>query len=247
LLKTGLCRAYEWLVFLLGAVYFVTAGVLFSLFALLVKPFVKRRTAQHLGRYGMHLLTRIFFAGLRHSGLVIADFDALDKLRDEEGVILAPNHPCLMDALFITSKLSNVVCVMKGSISGNPIFFGAASLGEFIRSDTPMRFMQLCQRALSEGGQLLLFPEGTRTVTRTVNPFKGGFALLAQKTGAPIQTLFIEANTDFLGKRWFLFKKPDFPLVYRITLGKKFYVDAGCGHKQFTIELQQYFKKHLSK
>lgn len=245
-LSAWLKWCYEWLVFLLGAVYFVSSGVLFSCISIVLKPVLSRKRAQFFGRYGMHLLTAVFFFGLKKTGLVQIDFKEMESLKDEKGIILAPNHPCLMDALFVTSVLSNVVCVMKGSIISNPMFFGAAYLGEFIRGDNPLSFIHLSKEALDNGAQLLLFPEGTRTVNDPVNPFKGGFSLLAQKTGAPVQTLIIETENKFLGKKWFLLQKPDFPLIYRVKLGRRFLVGKHIKHKQFTKDLENYFRTCLS-
>ena len=237
---------YEWLVAISGAVYFFSTGLLLSLLGLLVKPFLSKHQAHRIARLSMHYVTRIFFAGLELSGIVQVDFQALDKLYNERGIIITPNHPCLMDALFITSRLPNVVCVMKASVISNPVFFGVASLGGFIRSDSPTHFVQQCQEALDDGAQLLLFPEGTRTITETVNVFKGGFALIAKKTGAPIQTVFIYANTSFLGKHWAFWKKPPFPLIYRIVPSERFHVKQNQDHRAFTLALENYFKSHLA-
>ena len=52
------------------------------------------------------------------------------------------------------------------------------------------------------GDNLLIFPEGTRTVQTPVNPFKMGFALMATLADAPIQTVFVEMSYLYLGKRW---------------------------------------------
>lgn len=236
---------YEWLVTLSGAAFFLFSGLMMSLLSLFFKPFLRPRQAHWLGRYGMHYLTKMFFAGLRLSGLVRVDFNELDRLREERSLIIAPNHPCLMDALFVSSRLPNVVCVMKASIISNPVLFGCASLGGFIRSDSPRRFVQQCQDALDDGAQLLLFPEGTRTVVEPVNDFKGGFSLVASKTGVPVQTVFIQANTPFLGKYWRIWKKPTFPLLYRISLGERFQVDKDQDHRAFTARLENYFKSRL--
>lgn len=237
---------YEWFVAISGAVYFFCAGLIFSLLGLIVKPFLNKHQAHRAARLSMHYLTRLFFAGLQRSGIVHIDCQELDKLYHEHGIIITPNHSSLMDVLFITSRLPNVVCVMKASVISNPVFFGVASLGGFIRSDSPTHFVQQCHEALDEGAQLLLFPEGTRTVTETVNTFKGGFALIAKITGAPIQTVFIEANTRFLGKHWPVWKKPPFPLIYRILPGERFLVKQDQDHKVFTIKLENYFKRHLA-
>jgi 1-acyl-sn-glycerol-3-phosphate acyltransferase len=236
---------YEWFVTLCGAVFFIFSGLFLSLIGLCLKPFLNRAQAQRYGRYGMHYASKFLFAGLDISGLVQTDFTELDRMRHEQGVIITPNHPCIMDALFISSRLPNVVCVMKASILSNPIFFGCASLGGFISSDSPIRFVEQCQEALAEGAQLLLFPEGTRTVNGKLNPFKGGFSLIARKTGAPVQAVFIEANTNFLGKNWPLWKKPEFPLIYRATLAERFIVESSQDHRSFTKKLEKYFKNHL--
>lgn len=240
-----LSYCYEWLVFLLGAIYFVFGGMLLSILSLCFKPFINRHQAHYLGRYGMHYLTWLFFSGLQLSRLVKVDFTELDQLRNDHSLIIAPNHPCLMDAIFISSRLPNIVCAMKGSVLGNPVFYGAATSGDFIRSDHPLQFIQQCKTALKQGDQLVLFPEGTRTLGALVNPFKGGLTLIAQQTGAPIQTVFIETNNLFLSKTWHVWNKPDFPLIYKIKLGQRFHVDKQLDHKTFTRQLENYFNDSL--
>jgi 1-acyl-sn-glycerol-3-phosphate acyltransferase len=80
-----------------------------------------------------------------------------------------------------------------------------------------------CLRA---GNQLLMFPEGTRTRKKSSCRFKGGYALIAKTAGVPVQTVFIETNSKFLGKGWPLYRKPAFPLIYRVRLGQRFEVDG---------------------
>ena len=150
---------YEWLIFLVGALYFLFLGVLLSFLGLCLMPFLSKRQEHWSGRKGVHYFSRLFFAVLSLSGVVKVDCSELEQLRDEQGIILAPNHPCLMDALFVASRMTNVVCVMKSSILYNPVFFGGAALSGFIQSDYPLRFVHQCQEALRSGGQLLLFPE----------------------------------------------------------------------------------------
>lgn len=247
IVRKGLRYFYEWLVTLSGAIYFLFGGLLLSVLSLCFKPFISQQHAHYLGRYGMHYLTWLFFAGLQLTGLVKVDFKELDQLRNDHGLIIAPNHPCLMDAVFISSRLPNLVCVMKAAVLSNPVFFGAATSGDFIRSDHPLQFVQQAKAALKQGDQLLLFPEGTRTCNATVNAFKGGLALIAQQSGATIQTVFIVTNNQFLSKGWTVWKKPVFPLVYKIRLGQRFQVEKQQNHKAFTQQLQNYFTENLGK
>ena len=235
----------EWVFTVFAASYFVVWGLVLSLVCLCVRPFLSQRQAHRIARFSMHYLLRSYFAALGLSGLFKVDCSALESLRNERGMIIIANHPCLMDALFVNSRLPNAVSVMKSSVLHNPILFGGAWLGGYIRTDSLARFVAQCERTLGDGGQLLFFPEGTRSMVEPVNTFKEGFALIAQKTGAPIQTVFVNANTSFLSKDWPILKKPPFPLKYRVTLGDRFYMEKGQSPKAFTTRMETYFRGHL--
>jgi 1-acyl-sn-glycerol-3-phosphate acyltransferase len=97
---------------------------------------------------------------------------------------------------------------------------------------------------LAAGIWVLIFPEGTRTVTPPVNEFKAGYGLIAKKAGAPIQTVFIDTNCRFLGKGWPLFKLPEFPLIYRVELGKRF--EAQDDVKGLIAGMEEYYRQHPS-
>jgi len=58
-----------------------------------------------------------------------------------------------------------------------------------------------------------------------------------------VQTVFIESNSPFLGKGWPLFRRPAFPLVYRVRLGRRMTV-SGDIHG-FVDELHAYFQQEL--
>ncbi|MHB1237871.1 MAG: 1-acyl-sn-glycerol-3-phosphate acyltransferase, partial [Gallionella sp.] len=68
--------------------------------------------------------------------------------------------------------------------------------------------------------------------------------LIARRAGVPVQTVFIEYSSAFLGKGWPLWKKPQFPLTFRVTLGKRFVV--GEDTKSFVDELENYFREQLA-
>jgi 1-acyl-sn-glycerol-3-phosphate acyltransferase len=236
--------AYEYLVLYAGLLFFGLLCLAWSLPATVLAPLLPRRIGAPLGQFVIMAVFRAFIFVLNASGIVKCDLRALDALRHERSVIIAPNHPSLIDVVLIASRLPHVVCIMKADIWDNPLLGGGARLAGYIRNDSPASMVRLAAAATRNGSQLLVFPEGTRTVLSPINDFKGGFGLIAKTAGVPIQTVFIEANSPFLGKGWPLFKKPDFPLVYRARLGQRFEVHGDV--KTFVAELEDYYRQQLN-
>lgn len=237
--------AYQYVVIVFALAYLVFFGCLLTLLGGLFSPFSQIQRLQRWARQLLQWLLKIFFTILKFSGLLCLDASAIDALQGQKNLVIIANHPCLMDALFFSSRLPNVVAVMKSAILKNPVFYGAAILAGFIRSDSPRKFMETCKDTIESEAQLLFFPEGTRTKTREVNVFKGGFALLAKESGVSVQTVFIGANTDFLSKGWPLWRKPKFPLKYQLSLGERFEIDHSADHKQFSRKMEAYFKDKI--
>jgi 1-acyl-sn-glycerol-3-phosphate acyltransferase len=139
--------------------------------------------------------------------------------------------------------LPQVGCAIKAELWDNVFLGGGARLAGFIRNDTPTTFIREAERQLRAGQHILIFPDGTRTASHTIGEFKSGFALIAKRAGAPIQTVIIESNSRFLGKGWPLFRRPAFPLVYHMRLGRRLAVD--CEVHGFGRDLRDYFGREL--
>lgn len=236
--------AYEYIVFYFGYLYFGTGCALVSLVSTVLHPLLPARFGVPLGRWMTGVHFRGFLALLRASGLVRIDLAALDQLRCERSIIIAPNHPSLLDAVFIISRLPQTACIMKAEIWDSFFLGGGARLSGYIRNDAPINLVRQSVDELRAGHPLLLFPEGTRTRAAAVNAFKGGFALMAKKSGAAVQTVFIETDSAFLCKGWPPLKKPDFPLFYRARLGVRFTAESDV--KAFVSKLENYYRQELS-
>ena len=233
---------YEYFVLYGGLLFFALICLAWSLPAGVLRHLLPRRIGERIGQYAIMLVFRTYLLVVRASGLVKCDLSELDVLRGES-LIITTNHPALIDVVLIGSRLPRIVCVLKANLLDNPLLGGGASMAGYIRNDSTGNLIRRAAAATREGSQLLIFPEGTRTVMHPINPFKGGFGLVAQKAGVPIQTAFIETNSPFLGKGWPLWKKPVFPLVYRVRLGKRF--DASGDVKTFVANLEEYFRQEL--
>jgi 1-acyl-sn-glycerol-3-phosphate acyltransferase len=185
----------------------------------------------------LHLLK--FFCSVR------LDLSELKSLRRQQPLIVVANHPSLLDAVILLSCLPHGVCVMKSELQNTLLFGPASRLSGYITNTDSMKLIKQACKDLTEGAQLLIFPEGTRTLTRPVNLFGKTTALIASRSGLPIQTVFIEfsAPTPYLGKKWPVFRKPALPLQISVRLGQKF--NASGDVVALTQQLETYYQQHL--
>ena len=234
---------YDYLVLYLGLAWLGLLCLTWAPLAIIVYPLLSERRGRALGRRVITTGFRVYLASLSASRRCSFDLTALDALRDEPSLIIAPNHPSLLDAVMVISRLPNVACVLKAELMDN-IFLGAgARLARYICNEPVRRMMQLATEDFACGSHLLLFPEGTRTTSCPINPLKGSVGLIARRAQVPVQTLLIETDTRYLSKGWSLFRKPVMPIHYRVRLGRRF--DPPQNAQIFMAELTHYFAHEL--
>jgi 1-acyl-sn-glycerol-3-phosphate acyltransferase len=242
--KTAVSAVREYFWFYIALLYFGGAGLLHAVVSSVLYVALPRRVGARLGRYSIGAGFRSFLWLLQATGLAKLDLSALDALRGERGLLIAPNHPSLLDAVLVIARVPEVGCIMKATVQGNFVLGAGARLADYIRNDSGKGMVRLAAQQLREGEPLLVFPEGTRTRSPPLNSLKGGCGLIAKHTGAPIQTVLIETDSAYLGKGWPLLKKPPFPLVYRARLGKRYTVEGDV--KAFIQELEHYYRQELA-
>lgn len=252
----GTCRRRRWwrlpwelAATFIGLSIWLVCGSLYTLLGTPLRWLLPRDAGRTFGQNLLHHSFRMFLGFMRMAGLLVTDLTALARLRDLQGpLILAPNHAALWDAVFIISRLSRPVCVMKESILCNPLLGGGARLAGYIPGGHTTRMIRHAISTLTDGGQLLLFPEGTRTAPDAawINSLKSGCALIAKRTGAPVYPVFIRSSSRFLEKGWPLWKLPVFPIHVSISLGEPLQVGAMESAQAFTARLQTVLEHELS-
>jgi 1-acyl-sn-glycerol-3-phosphate acyltransferase len=201
------------------------------------------RWGQRIGRLGISAGFRLYFWATRASGVFHFDGAALGALSDGPPVVLAPNHPGLLDALLIVARQPRVCCVLKARLLNN-LFLGAgARLAGYIRHDPPRSMIRSALAELARGGIVLLFPEGTRTTQPPLNPLQAGVGLIAKQAQVAVQTLIIETDSSYGSKGTSLLRIPDLPIHYHIRLGRRF--DPPEDVRAFMAELDCYFRQVL--
>jgi acyl-[acyl-carrier-protein]-phospholipid O-acyltransferase/long-chain-fatty-acid--[acyl-carrier-protein] ligase len=146
-----------------------------------------------------------------------------EKIPEQGGVLLLPNHITWADAFFVSAACRRPVRFVM--FDG---FMRTKGVGWFARLfDTvpisPNRAkdaIRLVSEALEAGDVVCLFAEGELTRTGCLQEIKRGFELMARKSGAPLIPLWIEGawGSVFSFERGRFFKKVPYQLPYPLTV-----------------------------
>ncbi|MGV3729034.1 lysophospholipid acyltransferase family protein [Hydrogenophaga sp.] len=238
---------YEHMAMVLGLGALAVVCLSWTPLAIALYPVLPTPLGRWLGRQAIMRGFRLYVAVLRTVCACRFDLSAIDALRDQGPMVIAANHPSLLDAVLITSRLPNAVCFMKADIMDNPLFGAGARMARYVRNDHLIGAIQSCRRELQQGAQIVIFPEGTRTLGypgNPLNPLTRSTALIATRANVPVQTLIVEFSSPYLGKGWPLWRKPSLPLTCHIRLGRRFAPPRDA--RLFTQELEAYFRAELT-
>jgi 1-acyl-sn-glycerol-3-phosphate acyltransferase len=176
----------------------VLAITVFPLIMLFVRdPDRRRRRIQFVLHRSLVLYCRAIHV------MKVADVEMVgtERLRDLRGAMLIANHPSLLDVVMIMAAVPNVQCIVKGGLWKNPFFRLTVTGAGYIRNDLdPEALLQACVDSLKAGNNLIVFPEGTRTVAGRRPKLHRGFAAIALMAEADLQLIRITVDPPLLHK-----------------------------------------------
>lgn len=144
---------------------------------------------------------RAFVYLLRVGGVIDSRFHGVDRLDGCRGALIVANHPSLLDTVFLMSRMPDVQCIVKNELWDNRFLGGVMRAADYIRNDgNPETMLEQCRRSLAAGQNILVFPEGTRSVPGQDVKFQRGFANIATYFEAPIQLVTIKCEPSTLAK-----------------------------------------------
>lgn len=237
-------QAWLALVLVLSMAYWAVGGLLFVLAGLVLAPVLPLEQSRALGQWLLQAAFRGFLLLLRVCGVYECEFFGFDALHGVTGgLIIAPNHPALWDAVLIISNIHGLRCILKASLLHNPFLRGGAKLAGFIPNKPAHKMLQQSIEALRQGDRLLFFPEGTRTRKHAdcINSFQGGIGIIATQSSAPVWPVFITTNNDYLCKGWPLWRLPDRKIKLRVTLGEPLASPPDESAADFTLRLREVY------
>ena len=128
-----------------------------------------------------------------------------ERIRPGATYVVVSNHQSQLDILVAFRLFFHFKWVSKAAVFKLPFIGWNMVLNRYIkikrgRKDSIARMMQACEKTLANGSSVFFFPEGTRSKTGIVKPFKHGAFTLAQKMSMPILPIVINGTKNALPK-----------------------------------------------
>ena len=196
-----------------------------SLYVLIVGPpvllvallFNQKALLYRVGHLGVRL-------GLFLSGIEI-DLAGSERIDRSRAAVYAVNHtsnvepPIIFDALHLLFPRLRIL--YKAELRKLPVLVRAFDLAGFIPLEraNPEQSLPAIDRAaaaLREGNSFLIFPEGTRSRTGDLLPFKKGGFIMAIKAQAPVVPIGISGARNAMRKGSLIIS----PVTVRVRIGE---------------------------
>lgn len=176
----------------------------------------------------------LFCSGVR----VVPDFET--PLRPEEQFVFMANHRSLFDIPALIATLPGQTRFLaKKSLFQIPLFGWVLKMGGFVTVDrkdlsTARESFAVAVANLAENGvSVLVFPEGTRSMTDELLPFQRGGFLLALKSGLAIVPIGIAGSAQIQPRRQLVIR----PGTMRLHYGRPVPIEGfGVSRKQELIQ-----------
>ena len=245
--RTKRSRWPNYTIQLVAIAIFFGAGLVVSPVSWLLHKLGGKFVPASLGQGILQKFFQFFVWWMTITGILKLRVRGLEAFRQMQGTVFVANHPALIDAVFLVAHLPLTACVMRATLLCNPAMCGVALLARYVTNDSGPAFIRQGIEKIRSGGNLLIFPEGTRTVSSSVNGFKNGFALVAVRTGAPVQSVVIRYSGDFLTKGVSLFSPALLPLQFEISGGPLFRSFDGESAQDFSRRIESWYRTELDK
>ncbi|MCP3876471.1 MAG: 1-acyl-sn-glycerol-3-phosphate acyltransferase [Desulfobacteraceae bacterium] len=127
------------------------------------------------------------------------------KMDMQKSYVLVSNHQSQLDILVAYRLFFPFRWISKAEVFLLPFIGWNMVLNGHVRlkrgdKESIKEMMTQCEQLLKQNISIMLFPEGTRSKSGIVKPFKKGAFILAKKTRKPILPLVINSTKDALPK-----------------------------------------------
>jgi len=156
---------------------------------------------------------------MRSLGLMTCEIEGAERLQ-RDGLLVLANHPTLIDVVILISLLPNADCVVKQAVARNPFMRGPVRAAGYVSNDDGAGLVDDCIEAVRTGGNLVIFPEGTRGLPGQPPRLQRGAANIAVRGRLDITPVRITCTPLTLtkGQKWY--RVPERRFHVRVQVGE---------------------------
>ena len=207
---------------IIAAIRSVLTYVTVSLYVLIVAPpgmlvsaiFGAKAHLYVLGHFGVRL-------GLALAGIRVR-VAGLEHVPPDRAAVYASNHQSNVDPPVIFDVVHPRLHILyKAEIDAVPILARAFRYGGFLPVDrrnkeAALRSIEAGAASIRAGNSFLIFPEGTRSKTAELLPFKKGGFIMAIKAQAPIVPVAVQGGRDSMRRGSWMLR----PVTVSVRIGE---------------------------
>ena len=129
-----------------------------------------------------------------------------EKIDPDQAYIIVPNHQSMLDIVFFNMLHHRLRWVSKVEIFRLPIVGQEMKMVKYIElvrgnKASVIKMMEKCVESLKDGISIVIFPEGTRSLTGRIGKFKTGAFQLAVRTDKPLLPVLIDGTGEIMPKK----------------------------------------------
>jgi 1-acyl-sn-glycerol-3-phosphate acyltransferase len=200
-----------WFYFLFGSIVF------FFLFYMPAYVFAGKRVKSfqklnHLHMKNFFTLTRWLIPRTK--------FDIQEEVRDIHSSVIVCNHLSYLDPILLISLLPAQRTIFKSTFFKVPFFGWLLNNSGYIPSapsemlgPAMINNLESIKEYLASGGNLFIFPEGTRSRNGKLGTFSKGVFSIARYCNAPLKLVFIKGTNQLFRPGSFSFNTRDFNII----------------------------------
>jgi len=176
------------------AIYVLLGGLLFVPLTWIIRDI---RPIYWVARTGVRLA--LFLSGVK------VDWVGLDLAWKPKTAIYVSNHISNIDPPALFGGLPRIAVILKKELRKIPLLGYIMGMGGFIYVDRKARnsrkhALEAGVATLRDGISLLIFPEGTRSKTDEMLPFRPGPFTMAIEAGAPLVPITVHGTRELMPK-----------------------------------------------
>lgn len=222
--------------------YFFIVGFLLNLLARILLPIIPVSKKKKFGAF--HQVMQKYF-GLLMYGTPFVPIQILGKenFKSDSPKIIIANHTSQLDTPTMGMLHSKAVFMVNSRVLNSKFFGKSIQMAGFYKtSDNYDEGLKSLKEKVRQGYSVIIFPEGTRSMTSAIQRFHKGAFYLSEKLQINIQPVLIRGNADLLPKHDNVLKTGILTLAFLPEI--KFDDETwGKNYGERTKKISRYFKE----